>query len=183
MIILGNDDGKKMVERDSLDPFLDEYLHVTGEELVLVAAGERPDFVCEKGGRRFGLEVVRAMRNPVDQSWDVIFGGDGQLHGLDAAILVQETLYRKDQKRASAGWKYPKSTILVIQLIGSAGDEMAEHLDDQLMDEMADTGFREVWIADYAPMEPYGTVQLIGVKPTRWRGVHRHRFYGRKPYG
>lgn len=66
---------------------------------------------------------------------------------------------------------------------GSDGDEMAEYLDDQLMDEMADTGFREIWIADDAPMEPYGTVQIIGVKPKRWRGVHQHRFFGRKPYG
>jgi hypothetical protein len=96
---------------------------------------------------------------------------------------VQETLYRKDKKRASPGWQFPKSTILVIQLIGSDGEEMAEYLDDQLMDEMAGTGFREIWISDHSPMEPYGTVQLIGVKPKRWRGVHRHRFYGTKPYG
>ena len=70
MIVLANDDGKKMVERDSLDSFLEEYVYVTGVEL-----------------------------------------------------------------------------------------------------------------ADSSPMDPYGTVQLIGVKPKRWRGVHPHRFYGRKPYG
>jgi len=183
VIVLANDDGKKMVERDSLDSFLEEYVYVTGVELTLVDAGERPDFVCEKRGRRYGLEVVRAMRDPVQRSWEVVMGGNGHLHGLDAAILVQDTLYRKDKKRASAGWHYPKSTILVIQLIGSDGEEMAEYLDDQLMDEMTDTGFCEIWIADSSPMEPYGTVQLIGVKPRRWRGVHAHRFYGRKPYG
>ncbi len=183
MIVLANDDGKKMVERDDLEPFLEEYSYVTGAELTLVGAGERPDFVCEKRGRRYGLEVVRAMRDPVQRSWEVVLGGDGHLHGLDAAILVQDILYRKDKKRASAGWRYQTSTILVIQLIGSDGEEMAEYLDAQLMDEMADTGFREIWIADDSPMEPYGTVQLIGVKPKRWRGAHRHRFYGKKPYG
>lgn len=183
MIVLSNDDGKKMVERDGLDPFLEEYARVTGNELKLLAAGERPDFICEKRGRRYGLEVVRAMQNPVDRSWDVVFGRDGQLHGLDAAILVQDVVYQKERKRASAGWQYPKSTILVVQLIGSDGEEMAEYLDDQLMDEMSETGFREIWIADETPIEPYGTVQLIGIKPKRWRGVHPHRFYGRKPYG
>jgi hypothetical protein len=71
----------------------------------------------------------------------------------------------------------------VIQLIGSDGEEMAEYLDDQLMDEMAETGFREIWISDHSSVEPYGTVQLIGVKPKRWRGVHRHRFHGTEPYG
>jgi hypothetical protein len=55
----------------------------------------------------------------------------------------------------------------VVQLIGSDGEEMAEYLDDQVMNEMAETGFREIWIADEAPLEPYGTVQLIGVKPRR----------------
>jgi hypothetical protein len=171
LIVLANDDGKKMVERDDLESFLEEYAYVTGIELRLVGAGERPDFICEKRGRRYGLELVRAMHY------------DGHLHGLDAAILIQETLYNKEKKRASPGWQYQRSTILVIQLIGINGKEMATYLDDQLMDEMADTGFCEIWIADYSPMEPYDTVRLIGVKPKRWRGMHRHRFYGTKPYG
>jgi hypothetical protein len=38
----------------------------------------------------------------------------------------------------------------VIQLIGSDGEQMAKHLDNELMDEMAETGFREIWIADYS---------------------------------
>jgi hypothetical protein len=123
------------------------------------------------------------MQDPVQRSWDVILGGDGHLHGLDAAILVQDVAYTKDRKRASPGWHYPRSTILVIQLIGSDAEEMADFLDDQLMDEVAETGFREIWIADYSPMAPYRTIQLVGVKPKRWRGVHQHRFYGTKPYG
>lgn len=60
MIVLGNDDGKKMVERDGLDSFLEEYASITAVELTLIGAGERPDFICEKRGRRYGLEVVRA---------------------------------------------------------------------------------------------------------------------------
>ena len=181
--MIANDDGKKMVERNEVEPFLDEYAYFTGVELTLVGAGERPDFVCEKRDRRYGLELVKAMRDPMKRGFEVILGGGDHMHGLDAAVMVQKVAYAKDQKRASPGWRYPKSTILVIQLIGSDGEEMATYLDDQLMDEMAETGFREIWIADYSPMEPYGTIRLIGVKPKRWRGAHRHRFYGTKPYG
>ncbi len=170
MIPIANDNGKKMVERDEAQEFIEEYARVTGVQLTLVGAGERPDFVCEKRGRRYGLELVRVMR-------------DGHLHGLDVALLVQEAVYVKDKKRASPGWGYPQSTILVIQLIGNDGEEMAAYLDHQIMDELAGTGFREIWVADYSPMEPYGTIQLIGVKPKRWRGLHRHRRYGTKPYG
>jgi hypothetical protein len=148
-----------------------------------VAAGERPDFLCKKWGRRFGLKLVRAMRDPVQQRWDIILGREEQLHGLDAADLVQQAVYVKDAKRRSPGWFLPKSTILVVQLIGSDGDDMLEYLDDQLMDEMAGSGFREIWVADYSPMEEYGEIQLIGIKPKRWRGLHRHALYGTKPYG
>jgi hypothetical protein len=183
VIVIANDDGKKMVEREEAELFLAEYAHVTGVELTLVGAGERPDFVCEKRGRRYGLELVKAMQDPVRRGDEVILGGDGHLHGLDAALMVQEAAYAKDEKRASPGWRYPNSTILVIQLIGSDGEEMAEYLDDQLMDETSETGFREIWVTDYSPMEPYGTVQLIGIKPKRWRGLHQHQLYGTKPYG
>lgn len=59
--MIANDDGRKMVEVMELEPFLDEYEYVTGVELTVIAAGERPDFICEKRGRRFGLELVKAM--------------------------------------------------------------------------------------------------------------------------
>ena len=73
--------------------------------------------------------------------------------------------------------------MMPIQLIGSDGEEMAANLDDRLMDEIAGTGLREIWVADYSPMAEYSEIQLIGVKPKRWRGVHRHRLHGTKPYG
>ena len=151
MIVISNDDGKKMEERDGLYSFLEEYVAVTGLELTLIGAGERPDFVCEKRGRRYGLEVVRAMRSPVDRSWDRVFGRDDTLDGLDAALMVKRLFIRKEGKRASVGWSFPKSTILVIQLIGSDGDEMMDFLEDELMDEMAETGFREIWMLTIHP--------------------------------
>jgi hypothetical protein len=122
------------------------------------------------------------MRNPVLRRWEAILSGEDHVHGLDAATLVQGVTYKKDAKRASADWRYPKSTILVIELIASDGREMAQYLDTQLMDEMSETGFCEIWVSDFSTIAPYGTVQLIGIKPKRWRGVHRHRFQGLKPY-
>src|SRR5262249_31221471 len=141
--------------------FLEEYSHITGTKMTLVGGGERPDFICEKGGRRYGLELVKAMRDPILRRWEVILGGEDHVHGLDAATLVQLAAYNKDKKRSSPNWRYPKSTILLIQLIGSDGEEMLRYLDDQLMNEMAETGFREIWVADYSTIEPFGTVQLI----------------------
>ncbi len=175
--------GKKLVEEMELDPFLEEYGYVTGVHLTVLARSERPHFICLRRHRRVGLELVKTMQDPVQRSWDVIFGRNGRMHGLDAAILVQEVVYAKECKRASPGWQYPDRTMLVVQLVGSDGEETAEYLDESLMDEMSETGFREIWIADYSQIEPYDTVQLTGIKPKRWRGVHPHRFYGTKPYG
>lgn len=178
-----SDYAKKLVEEMELEPFLEEYEHVTGTSISVVARSERPDFLCKRGGRRVGLELVRVMQDPSHRQWKAILGQDEQMHGLDAALLVREAVYAKELRRAPQGWQYPDRTILVVQLMDADGQETVEHLDDQIMEEMAATGFREIWLADYTLMEPYRTVQLVGIKPKRWRGPHLHRFYGLKPYG
>jgi hypothetical protein len=175
--------GKKIAEEMELDPFLDEYKHLTGVELRVVGKTERPDFVCMQGSHEVGLELVKAMRNPVTRDWERILGSDGEDDPLDAAIRVQEAVYTKETKRVKPDWSHPDATILVVQLIGADGDEVVNYLDDDLMDEMSDTGFSEIWVADYWPMETHGTVQLIGIKPEKWRGSHSHRFVDIKPYG
>ena len=55
VIVLANDDGKKMAERDDLGSFLEEYAYVTGVELTLVSAGER---------RRLCLREARSTLRP-----------------------------------------------------------------------------------------------------------------------
>ncbi len=178
MILIGDNDGKKMVEREEAWQFLYEYTHATGIDLDLIAVGERPDFVCEKEGRRYGLELVKVMRNPVLRG----LGGDDHLDEQDAVSMIQDTVYAKEQKRASLGWGYPDSTILVLQLVDSDGEELMEYLDEELMGEMSETGFCEIWIADDSTVGSYGNVQLIGIKPEQWRGLHQHSSYGKKEY-
>ena len=182
MVLIGNDDGKKMVEREDAEQFLYEYTHVTGIDMTLVAVGERPDFACEREGQRYGLELVKVMQNPETRRAKETLGEDSHFYSGDAALMVQEAVYAKEEKRASANWTFPDCTILVLQLVGGDGEELMEHLDEQLMDEMAQTGFSEIWIADDSTMAPFGNVQLIGVKPNDWRGLNRHSSFGKKPY-
>ena len=172
-----------MAEAESLEPFCAEYRVLTGKQIDLVSACERPDFICQISGMPFGLEVVRAMPDPIDRGWDVAFGRSGLLDGMEAALLVQESVYDKEAKRASPDWQLPESTILVVQLVGSRSDDVLEYLDDEVMEELSATGFVEIWIADSSPMPTHGTVQLAGIKPIQWRGGHPHRFQDRKPYG
>jgi hypothetical protein len=182
MVLIGNDDGKKMVEREEAWEFLHEYTHVTGIEMTLVAVGERPDFACERDGQRYGLELVKVMQNPEIRRAKAMLGDDTHFYGDDAARMVQEAVYAKEEKRSSAGWTFADCTILVLQLVGGDGEELMQYLDDDLMDEMSETGFCEIWIADDSTMGPYGNFQLIGIKPKQWRGLHRHSSYGKKEY-
>jgi hypothetical protein len=178
-----SDLGKKLIEEMDLEPFLDEYEHVTSTKMTIITPSERPDFICERKSRFVGVELVRVMEDPAQREWRIILGEHEQLEGSDAAMLIQKAVYQKEEKRASTGWKYPDRTILVVQLIGGDGKDAATYIDSELMDEMSSTGFKEIWVADYSQISPYGTVQLVGVKPKRWRGFHPHRFYGTKPYG
>jgi hypothetical protein len=171
-----------MVEREEAWQFLYEYAHATGIDMELIAVGERPDFACEKDGRRYGLELVKVMQNPETRRAKAVLGEDTHLYGADAAWMVQEAVYAKEEKRSSGNWTYPDTTILVLQLVGGDGEELMEHLDEELMDEMSETGFCEIWIADDSTLGPYGNVQLIGIKPVQWRGLHRHSSYGKKEY-
>ena len=176
--------GKKLMEEAELEPFLEEYQVVTGTVLEILGWGERPDFICARGTEPpIGIELVKVMHDPESKMWRTILDKQDYMDAPDAAILLQEILYRKDGKRASQGWQYPDRTILVLQIMDARIDEVVCYFDSELMDEMTQTGFLEIWAADYTLMEPYGTVQLLGIKPQQWRGLHSHRFQGMKPYG
>jgi len=176
--------GKKMVEEMELEPFLDEYAAVTGRKLEVLGRSERPDFICRRGREPYlGLELVKVIEDPISRQWEEILNGSVDVDPLDTAIHLQEAVYRKEDKRKIPGWRCPARTILVLQLMEAPAEEVGRYLDIQILDEMSATGFLEIWAADYTVFEPYGTVELLGIKPRKWRGIHRHRLYGTKPYG
>jgi hypothetical protein len=71
----------------------------------------------------------------------------------------------------------------LVQLTDCPLDEAAPHFDKDILDEMSATGFVEIWIAGYTIQDAFGTVQLFGVKPAKYRSLHEHEGYGTKPYG
>jgi hypothetical protein len=169
--------------RDDALEFVEEYQRVTGIPLEPIAAGEGRDFICRRRGRLCGLEFVRATLDPVQRWWEVLLGRDVQLYGLDAALLVQEAVRVRNQKRSTAGRRRPTSTILAIQLIGSDGGEMLGLLDERNLDGWAGAGFLEIWAVDCSRQGEPRRIQIVGIKPKRWRGLHHRRAYGTKPHG
>jgi hypothetical protein len=184
VILSDQDIGKKEVEENDLEPFLKEYERITNFSLKIIERTERPDFIVQRSdGTQLGIELTKVMRNPKSTFWARVLNGEEQADPIDTAIHLQELIYRKDIKRSQSNWKLSKRTVLLLQLMDSSIDQVTLFLDVQIIREINKTGFFEIWIGDYSILEAYGTIQLYGIKPNKWQGLHDHLNSGKKPYG
>lgn len=182
-VVSESDRYKKEHELDDLALFLRQFEHATGISIEVTGKRERPDFVVVCEGKTFGLELVKVVDSPSDRFWQSVLGGRQGMTVSEASDWVQEAIHRKDAKRASDGWGFPNDTILVVQIFGIEARDIYDYWDEMILDELRGTGFAEIWLSDHGPVEPYGTVEIVGVKTGMWDGVHRHSMFGSKPYG
>jgi len=176
--------GKKQDEESELKLFKREYERITGFSFEIIDRTERPDFIVQRSdGTQLGIELTKVMCNPNSAFWARVLNGEEQADPVDTAIHLQEAIYRKDVKCSEHDWKLSKRTILLLQLMDSLIDQVISFLDVQIIKEINKTGFFEIWIGDYSILEAYGTIQLYGIKPKKWQGLHDHLNTGKKPYG
>lgn len=176
--------GKKQVEEMELEQFLKEYECITGLSLQLVVRAEHPDFVAQRSdGTELGIELSKIICDLQSAFWARVLSGKEFADPVETAICMQELIYRKDAKRSVSGWTLPDRTMLILQLMDSSFDQVISFLDNQVIKELNETGFFEIWLADYTILEAFGTIQLYGIKPERWPGLHDHSKRGNKPYG
>ncbi len=184
VILSDQEHGKKLVEEIELEPFLKEYELVTGLALQHVGRAERPDLITQRSdGAELGIELSKIMRTPQFAFWARVLSGKEFADPVETAICLQELIYRKDAKRSGSGWTLPNRMMLILQLMDSSFDQVISFLDKQVIKELNETGFFEIWLADYTILEAFGTIQLYGIKPERWQGLHDHLRQGNKPYG
>lgn len=162
--------GKKQGEEAALELFLDSYAFVTGDPLTILGAGERPDFVCRhQSGLSCGLELVQVFAGPAPQ---------------DTWAAVVEAAVRKEAKRREADWHLPDSTILVLQLMATEPrDFEVFHAGADLQSDLGGLGFVEIWAAHWTTVEPFRTVELFGLHPSKWWGRHQRPNWWEKPHG
>jgi hypothetical protein len=86
----------------------------------------------------------------------------------------------KEHKRRWGGWP---STILVVELLDYSFESWAWTTDSSVADDFSDTGFREIWLADYSTVEQFGEIRLIGLYPSSVFGLHHQPALEGKPYG
>jgi len=175
--------GKKEVERMELMPFLDAYSRTTGESLRYCTASENPDFLCNsKSGKIVGIELTRVMRDPRDKFWDRILLQQEKPEPYEAQERIYDLIERKEQARVSRYKKNVDETVLVLQLMDGTFESLAWILEGSF-DDYTQYGFSEIWLADYSGLEAYGDIELFGLYPAKWWGLHLRSYSDRKPYG
>jgi hypothetical protein len=172
-------------DRSHFLPFLKEYELVTGLALQHVGRAERPEFITQRSdSTELGIKLSKIIGDPQFAFWPLrVLRGKEFADPVETAIHLQELIYLKDAKRSGSGWTLPDRTMRILQLMDSSFDQVISFLDKQVIKELNETGFFEIWLADYTILETFGTIQLYGIKPERWQGLHDHSRPGNKPYG
>lgn len=175
------DVGKKMVEESELEYFINAYEYTTGQGLILVQAGERPDFLCKRENGSFvGIELTKVMRDPETAQADRILKRQNYMSDNDALDFVYEAVAKKAEKMAN--WS-TNDIMLVLQLTDCQLSALRNVLDAALKKDFESCGFSEIWIADYTGLDAYGDIELFGLYPSKWWGYHQRQNLQRKPYG
>ena len=160
------DVGKRKVEEEQVEQFIEEYTRATGSALKVVKKSERPDFICVRdSGEKVGLELTWV---PTTQ--------DDVVHDLYKSIFVKE-----EKRIAPPDWTLRDATILVLMLTEATVGDITERERSIPRSDFTYTGFVEIWAADYGSLNIYGFVDLFGLFPDSWWGHHRKQYP--KPYG
>jgi hypothetical protein len=170
---------KKMVEGVEAGYFLDACSLALDRDLAVLSSSERPDFVCAASdGSAVGLELVKVVRDPQSKWADEVFFD--RLHMEPGEVLwrIAENVREKESKRSEPDWKFPDSTILVVQVMDCPLRLFRSELHP---DCLPHHGFEEIWLADYSELDAYGNVELFCMHPTRLWGYYPST--RGKPYG
>lgn len=178
-----NERFKKESESESIGYFLEAYEQVTGESLTVLANSERPDFICERqNGNKVGIELVKVRRgHPNDILWDKLVEKQAYMSPDHAIEMIKEKALEKEEKRKDQGWALRESTILVVELTDIPLAEIKGYLSQDVLADLKQTEFVEIWLTDFTGRESYRNVELFCVRPDQWAGYHPRGI--QKPYG
>lgn len=127
-----------------MDYFLAAYAGITNQELTIVDAGERPDFVCRTDdGEMLGIELARVFCDAEGYLLDQRFGGTfwraaapdkEPVTAFDIALEIYRIVEEKNEKRLSGDWRHHDSTVLLLQLVEMPLSEVRQHIDREMQD-------------------------------------------------
>jgi hypothetical protein len=179
------DIGKKEIEREELALFLEAREVVTGQKLCCLIGlwTESPDFVCSRpDGILVGVELTKVTKKYEIAFWDRLRFGEVQLNPYDTLETIHQLIKRKEEARMARYIQKVDANILVLQLVDGSLNQLRGTFDG-LQGDFVRHGFSEIWLADHSGLEAYGDIELFGLFPGQWWGLHMRPWPDRKPYG
>lgn len=173
----------KESEEESLGYFLEAYESIIGESFKSVKSSERPDFIAtRKDGGQIGIELSKIRRgHPNDTLYDKIIEKKDYMSVYDALCMIQKVAYEKEIKRHSSDWALPDATLLLLDLTDIPLSELKYSISPNILPDLYETGFAEIWLIDLTGLEAYDNVELFCVRPGTLKGYYPRDI--QKPYG
>ena len=103
------------------------------------------------------------------------------MSAYDALCMIQRVAYEKEIKRNSSDWKFPNNTILLLELTDIPLSELRYSILPDILPDLYETGFAEIWLVDLTGVEAYDNVELFCVYPEELEGYYPRGI--QKPYG
>lgn len=173
----------KESEAESLGYFIEAYESIIDESFISIESSERPDFTAtRRDGSQIGIELSKIRRgHPNDILYDKIIEKKDYMSVYDALGMIQRVAYAKEIKRNSSGWALPNTTILLLELTDIPLSELRYSILPDILPDLYETGFAEIWLVDLTGVEAYGNVELFCVYPKEFEGYYPRGI--QKPYG
>jgi len=179
--------GKKEIEGNHLELFLEAYEEATGNRLryhPYCSRNECPDFICTRqNGETVGIELTQVMMNPSDASWARIIKGYCEQEPFDALFGISRLIEKKEETRSANYGRWTNNTILLLELMDCSLISLRNNISKELQKDFSQHGFAEVWLGDYTGVDAYGDIELFGLFPPKWWGYYPRINPERKPYG
>lgn len=174
---------RKEEEAEDIEMFVEAYSRATGEKLVLEEVGDKPDAICRRGdGSIVGIEHTRIRRSPEQASFEAIYYYRDEMDPGDTfdeinRLIEQKTLLRPQFSTEKA--------ILMLAVYESDFDLAARISADIPEEDLAGSGFEEVWLVDFKGIREgaHREVRLFGLYPSKWQTVTPRSMFDQKPYG
>ena len=174
---------KKENEEESLGYFLEAYESIIGECFERVEKSERPDFLCTRqDSSKLGIELSKITRgHPNSILFDKIVEKQDYMSVDNALCMIQREAIKKETKRNEPDWALPGATILLFELTDIPLSELRNCINPNILPDLYEIGFAEIWLVDLTGLEAYDNVELFCVLPKKWEGYYPRGL--QKPYG
>lgn len=175
---------KKEREEQDLYAFLPAYERATGLTLSVEEITEAPDFIMRRSdGLIIGVELTMIReQGPPDTALFREISTGTRMRDVDDAIADMWSMI--EQKSNKVRRYKTERSILVLQNIEAAFNQMTARALEIPSADFFGLGFNEIWLADFTELRAgrHQEIELLGLYPLEYRRLFSRSDHDQKPY-